>query len=60
MLTTDLDGATHQALAINEGFAGFRQTYQASKLRIIVDGRLRMGQLICDGVLVSTPAGSTA
>jgi NAD+ kinase len=59
MLATDLDGATHQALAINE-VSLFRQTYQASKLRIIVDGRLRMGELICDGVLVSTPAGSTA
>ena len=54
MLTTDLDGATHQALAIDESL--FRQTYQASKLRIIVDGKLRMGELICDGVLVSTPA----
>jgi NAD+ kinase len=59
MLATDLGGATHQALAINE-VSLFRQTYQASKLRIIVDGRLRMDELICDGVLVSTPAGSTA
>ncbi len=59
MVATDLDGATHQALAINE-VSLFRQTYQAAKLRIIVDGRLRMGELICDGVLVSTPAGSTA
>jgi NAD+ kinase len=49
----------HEALAINE-VSLFRQTYQAAKLRIIVDGRLRMGELICDGVLVSTPAGSTA
>ena len=59
MVATDLDGAMHQALAINE-VSLFRQSYQASKLRIIVDGRLRMGELICDGVLVSTPAGSTA
>ena len=59
MVATDLDGAMHQALAINE-VSLFRQTYQAAKLRIIVDGRLRMGELICDGVLVSTPAGSTA
>jgi NAD+ kinase len=59
MVATDLHGATHQALAINE-VSLFRQTYQAAKLRIIVDGRLRMGELICDGVLVSTPAGSTA
>ncbi len=59
MVATDLDGAMHQALAINE-VSLFRQTYQAAKLRIIVDGRLRMAELICDGVLVSTPAGSTA
>ena len=59
MVATDLHGATHQALAINE-VSLFRQTYQAAKLRIIVDGRLRMGELICDGVLVATPAGSTA
>ena len=59
MVATDLGGATHQALAINE-VSLFRQSYQAAKLRIIVDGRLRMGELICDGVLVSTPAGSTA
>jgi NAD kinase len=37
-----------------------RQTYQAAKLRIWVDGRMRLEELICDGVLVSTPAGSTA
>jgi NAD+ kinase len=59
MVATDLGGATHQALAINE-VSLFRQSYQAAKLRIIVDGRLRMGELICDGALVSTPAGSTA
>ncbi len=38
----------------------FRQTYQAAKLRIAVDGTMRLNELICDGVLVSTPAGSTA
>jgi NAD+ kinase len=52
-------GATHQALAINE-VSLFRQTYQAAKLRIAVDGTVRLNELICDGVLVSTPAGSTA
>jgi NAD+ kinase len=59
MSATDLDGAEHQALAINE-VSLFRQTHQAAKLRIIVDGTLRLNELICDGVLVSTPAGSTA
>ena len=38
----------------------FRQIYQAAKLRISVDGTVRLDELICDGVLVSTPAGSTA
>ena len=53
------DGRQHDALAINE-VSLFRQTHQAAKLRISVDGRVRMEELICDGVLVSTPAGSTA
>ena len=51
--------AEHKALAINE-VSLFRQTYQAAKLRVSVDGRVRLDELICDGVLVSTPAGSTA
>jgi NAD+ kinase len=37
-----------------------RQRYQAAKLRISIDGRVRLEELICDGILVSTPAGSTA
>jgi len=53
------NGKRHDALAINE-VSLFRQTHQAAKLRISVDGRVRMEELICDGVLVSTPAGSTA
>ncbi|MEM7620427.1 MAG: NAD kinase [Pseudomonadota bacterium] len=48
-----------EALAINE-VSLFRQTYQAAKLRIRVDGKTRMNELICDGAMVSTPAGSTA
>ena len=47
------------ALAINE-VSLFRQTYQAAKLRIIVDDKVRLDELICDGVMVATPAGSTA
>ncbi len=50
---------TQEALAINE-VALFRASYQAAKLRIWVDGKLRMEEMICDGVLVATPAGSTA
>lgn len=59
MTARDVDGVDHEALAINE-VSVFRQTYQAAKLRISVDSTLRMEELICDGVLVATPAGSTA
>jgi NAD+ kinase len=59
MTAHDKDGATHEALAINEASL-FRQIYQAAKLKISVDGTVRLDELICDGVLVSTPAGSTA
>jgi NAD+ kinase len=59
MNAVDLRGESHEALAINE-VSVFRQSYQAGKLRISVDGRVRLEELICDGVLVATPAGSTA
>ena len=59
MTAYDEKRAEHRALAINE-VSLFRQIYQAAKLRISVDGRVRLDELICDGVLVSTPAGSTA
>ena len=59
MLAKTSDGASHQSLAINE-VSLLRQTYQAAKLEIQVDGVVRMPELICDGALVSTPAGSTA
>jgi NAD+ kinase len=48
-----------EALAFNDVHL-FRQTRQAAKIRIQVDGKSRINELICDGVLVSTPAGSTA
>lgn len=53
------DGSTHEALAINE-VSLLREGPQAAKLRIRVDGKMRMEELVCDGALVSTPAGSTA
>ncbi len=53
------DGATHDALAINE-VSLLRAGPQAAKLRITVDGRERLDELVCDGALVCTPAGSTA
>jgi len=59
MNVRDRDGVTYEALAINE-VSIFRLTYQAAKLRILVDGKLRMEDMVCDGVLVATPAGSTA
>lgn len=37
-----------------------RQTYQAAKLRVSIDSTVRLEELICDGILLSTPAGSTA
>src|SRR5437764_7653079 len=59
MRATDVRGVVHPHHAINE-VALFRQTYQAARLRILIDGNERMPELIADGVLVSTPAGSTA
>lgn len=52
-------GQQVEALAINE-VSLLREIHQAAKIRIAVDGRVRMDELICDGILVSTPAGSTA
>ena len=54
-----VDGEVREALAINE-VALLRAGSQAAKLAITVDGKLRMAELICDGALVATPAGSTA
>ena len=59
MTAEDAGGAKHQALAIND-VSLLRETRQTAKLRILIDGRPRMAELICDGALVSTPAGSTA
>jgi NAD+ kinase len=59
MRATDVHGAVHLHHAINE-VALFRQTHQAARLRIMIDERERMAELIADGILVATPAGSTA
>jgi NAD+ kinase len=59
MTAVDADGREHRALAIND-VSLLRSTRQAAKLRILIDGRPRLEELICDGALVSTPAGSTA
>lgn len=59
MHACDERGELSEALAINE-VALTRDSAQAAKIRIIIDGKVRMEQLIADGVLVATPAGSTA
>lgn len=59
MRATHMDGSVSTALAINE-VSMLRAGPQAAKLQITVDGRLRMQELVCDGALVATPAGSTA
>ena len=53
------DGTVEEALAINE-VSLLRMGPQAAKLRVSVDGKVRMAELVCDGALVATPAGSTA
>ena len=53
------DGTMHRELAINE-VSLLRAGAQAAKLKISIDGKLRMPELVCDGALVATPAGSTA
>ena len=52
-------GAIAEALALND-VSLLRQVRQTAKIRISVDGRVRLPELMCDGVLISTPAGSTA
>lgn len=59
MHATTVDGQKVAALAINE-VALLRESRQAAILRLIVDGKVRLEELVCDGVLLSTAAGSTA
>lgn len=59
MRTLDQHGKRTEAMAINE-ISLLRQTRQTARISIMVNGETRMGQLVCDGVLLSTPAGSTA
>jgi NAD+ kinase len=59
MRARDAAGETHEFHAFNE-VSLFRQTYQAARLRLLVDGEERLAELVADGVLVATPAGSTA
>jgi NAD+ kinase len=59
MRARDEVGRIHRHRAINE-VSVFRQTYQAARLRVLVDGKERLPQLVADGILLATPAGSTA
>jgi len=59
MRARDARGNVHQHYAINE-VSLFRQSAQAAHLRILIDGKERLAELVADGVLVATPAGSTA
>ena len=59
MVATDKNGRQHEALAFNE-VSLFRERHQAAKLRIYVDDVVRLNELVCDGLIIATPAGSTA
>jgi NAD+ kinase len=59
MTAETAEGKTFTGRAINE-VSLFRQSAQAAKVRITIDGHVRLDELICDGVMVATPAGSTA
>ncbi len=59
MVAETTDGERVEALAINE-VSLFRQTGQTAHIRVSVDGKTRLNELVCDGVLLCTPAGSTA
>jgi len=59
MEATNIVGEVINAIAINE-VSLLRETRQAARLRISIDDCVRLEEMVCDGVLVSTPAGSTA
>ena len=59
MVATTVGGKTHTHAAINE-VSLLRETRQTAKIEVLVNGRVAMPELACDGVLVATPAGSTA
>ena len=59
MCATDIDNKKHSALALNE-VSLLRQTHQAAKIKIYINQTLQMQCLVSDGIIISTPAGSTA
>lgn len=59
MQATDIQGQEHVAWALNE-VSLLRQTPQAARITIFIDDHQRLEHLVCDGVLLATPVGSTA
>lgn len=59
MVAWDIEGRSHTARAINDVYM-LRQTHQTAKLCIRVDSHVRLSELVADGIVVATPAGSTA
>jgi len=59
MEATDKSGKKHSEIAFNE-VSLLRQTHSSAKIKISVNGKIRMPELVCDGVMISTPVGSTA
>jgi NAD+ kinase len=59
MIARTVDGEEYKAIAFNE-VSILRYSGQSANLKVDIDGQTRMEKLICDGILVSTPAGSTA
>ncbi len=59
MTAIDTKGKIHEAIAFNE-VSLLRETRQAARLQIAVDNVVRIPELVCDGILLATPAGSTA
>lgn len=59
MIVKTVSGKKHEAIAINE-VSLLRETRQAAHIRISIDSKVRMDELVCDGILVATPAGSSA
>lgn len=59
MVATDIHGKTHTELAYNE-VSLLRETHGSAKIMIFVNDEVRMPLLVCDGIMLSTPVGSTA
>ncbi len=59
MKATDNNGKTHKELAYNE-VSLLRETHNSAKIKIFVNEKERLDELVCDGIIVSTPMGSTA